>query len=208
VRVLYGFEVSIFDDGRIDLPVGLAEEAALVIASRRPAAPGAQQDGEVITRAFEKACASPLGHVIGHGPRHLESRRDVDWRRVFAAAAHSGTAIEVNVQSFPEPHREPARMLFWADWLKVLERSGADVFLGEGMHNTWQCERFIMDMLRLGATHAGAPNDLVECLRAVARAGIAPERVVTSSWPRFSAWLRLDKRERAHVTTAQLGMPA
>jgi DNA polymerase (family 10) len=56
-----------------------------------------------LTRRLVRACEHPYVNVIGHPSTRMIGRRapiDADWDEVFAAAARTGTALEVN--SFPD----------------------------------------------------------------------------------------------------------
>jgi hypothetical protein len=206
VPVWYGLEASILPGGEIDLPWRIAETCPLVIASRHRVP--AELDGSAIAMQalLERACANPMVDVLGHPARHIEGLKGMLWERLFRHAAETGTAIEVNVNTYPDPRHEPARIRFWHEWLVKLQHSGADVFLGFDMHNSWQREHFMADWRALG--YHDIPNILGSCIGALDRAGIEPDRVVTSTLPRLRAWLDLDKRERAHVLRAKLSAPA
>ena len=193
VTVLFGFEASLMPDGRTDLPWQLAEDCELVIASRHVVPENLEHDGPAMQDMFERACANPAVDVLGHPARHIEGVRGMDWARIFELAARYGTAIEVNMNTYPDERHEPARTRWWAQWLNSLEESGADVFLGSDMHNERHRERFFSDWQRLGH---GGPSLLASCVAAVAEAGIEPGRVVNANLRQFNAWLALDKVDR------------
>jgi histidinol phosphatase-like PHP family hydrolase len=203
VPVYYGFEASMLPDGAIDLPWQLAEHSTLVIASRHRIPADIEQNARALHSLFERACTNPVVDVLGHPARNIEGLRGMDWPGLFALAADTGTAVEVNLNTYPDERREPARAAFWTRWLSELERSEADVFFGADIHNTWQRERFIQDWRTL--SHPQIHNQLASAVQAVARAGIKPERVVTADAKRFADWLGLDKRERRHLVRARLG---
>ncbi|HEY2003778.1 MAG TPA: hypothetical protein VGH44_01530 [Candidatus Saccharimonadia bacterium] len=194
VRVLFGFEASLLADGRTDLPWELTEDCELVIASVHVVPDEIDHNAEALQEMFERACANPGVDVIGHPVRHIEGLRGMDWSRILERAAATGTAIEVNMNIYPDPKREPARARFWAEWLRALANSGADVFLGSDIHNRLQRERFVHDWLDLG--HPGRSR-VADCVGGMMAADIEPERVVNANWRQFRSWLELDKRARA-----------
>lgn len=194
VRVLYGFEASLMPDGRTDLPWDLIEDCELVIASCHVVPEEIDHNPAALNAMFERACANPAVEVIGHPARYIEGLRGMDWERIFERAAATGTAIEVNMNIYPDPQREPGRTRFWAQWLAALADSGADIFLGSDIHNGVQRERFLRAWHQLG--HPGVTR-LSACVGGLLAAGIEPGRVVNSSWARFRSWLELDKRTRS-----------
>jgi len=194
VRVLFGFEASLMPDGRTDLPWELIEDCELVIASRHVVPDEVDHNPVALQEMFERACDNPAVEVLGHPARYIEGLRGMNWERIFARAAATGTAIEVNFNIYPDPQREPGRTRFWGEWLASLEASGADVFLGSDIHNGAHRERFLRSWQALG--HPGVTR-LAACVAGLAAAGIEPDRVVNSSWRRFRSWLELDKRDRS-----------
>jgi histidinol phosphatase-like PHP family hydrolase len=194
VTVVYGLEASLLPSGVTDLTPELAEDCAVVIGSRHYLPPELERDATAVMRLLEHACMDPAVDVLGHSARGIEGLRGVDWARVMATAAASGTAVEVNANTFPDPRREPARIGFWREWLRLLAASGAGVFLGTDLHNDLQMRRFVRDWRHLG--RPGVPNGLGACLEAMAVAGIGPERVVTAEFERFRAWLAAPKAAR------------
>jgi histidinol phosphatase-like PHP family hydrolase len=194
VPVLHGFEASLLAEGGIDLPDGLAQEAKLVIASRHQLPEGMVDNPSVMMRLLERACEDPAVDVLGHPARGIEALGGVDWRRVFGRAAATGTAVEINFNTYPDPRREPARERFWAQWLAQLQASGATVLVGFDLHNGWQLARLARDFRSLG--RSGEPNIVGAALVAMAEAGIAPERVVNARLDRFRAWTAQAKAAR------------
>jgi len=194
VRVLFGFEASLLVDGRTDLPWDLTEDSELVIASAHVVPDEIDHNPAALQEMFERACANPGVDVLGHPARHIEGLRGMNWPRIFARAAATGTAIEVNMNIYPDPRREPARARFWAEWLRALANSGADVFLGSDIHNRLQRERFVHDLL---GTDQPGRSRVADCVGGLAAAGLKPEWVVNANWRQFRSWLELDKRARS-----------
>lgn len=94
--VLHGIEVDILPDGSLDYPDEVLAELDFVIASIHSAF---SQDAATITARLVRAVRHRHVDVLGHPTGRLLLRRDpyaVDMEQVLAAAAESGTAIELN----------------------------------------------------------------------------------------------------------------
>lgn len=96
VRVLAGSEVNILPDGALDYEDELLAELDWVVASVHTAfGVGEQAMTERVVRAIEH----PLVDAIGHPTGRLIERREpyaIDLGAVFAAAARTGTLLEIN----------------------------------------------------------------------------------------------------------------
>jgi DNA polymerase (family 10) len=95
-RILHGTEMEIRADGTLDYPDGLLARFDLVVASVHTAR---GQSPERLTERTLAAIENPHVDVIAHPTGRIVNRRDpvaLDWPRVFAAAARSGTALEIN----------------------------------------------------------------------------------------------------------------
>ena len=98
IRVLTASEVDIRADGSMDFPDALLAELDLVIGSIHSAM--AQPQDATTTRLI-RAIENPHVDIIGHlTTRIVGGREGVEFDRaaVFAAAARTGTALEVNAQ--------------------------------------------------------------------------------------------------------------
>ena len=96
VRVLKGAEVNIIDgNGRLDLPDKLLQRMDFTVASlHRGIFPPVSK--EIHTQTFIKAMENPAVSILGHpGDIHFE----IDIEAVVAAAARTGTIIEINNQT-------------------------------------------------------------------------------------------------------------
>jgi DNA polymerase (family 10) len=96
ITILHGIEVDILPDGRLDFPDVVLEQLDFVLASLHDAA---RQDGPTLTRRCLRAIAHPLVNVITHPANRLVGRRSgyaLDFDAVYAAAADSGTALEID----------------------------------------------------------------------------------------------------------------
>ncbi|MFJ9607528.1 DNA polymerase/3'-5' exonuclease PolX [Kitasatospora sp. NPDC101176] len=96
LRLLHGTELNIGPDGGVDWPADFLAGFDVCVASVHSHFT-AGRDAQ--TRRLIRACENPYVHVIGHLTTRRIGRRgpiDVDLDAVFAAAARTGTAIEVN----------------------------------------------------------------------------------------------------------------
>jgi DNA polymerase (family 10) len=95
-RVLAGSEVNIMPDGSLDYEDDLLAELDWVIASVHTSF---KISGREMTERIVAAIENPLVDCIGHLTGRLINRRepyDVDVERVAAAAARTGTMLEIN----------------------------------------------------------------------------------------------------------------
>lgn len=99
VRTLWGSEVDILADGSLDFDDAVLAELDLVIASVHTAT---RQSRDDMTKRLIRACENPYVNVIGHptGRRFDTSAGyEFDYDAVFAAAARTGTALEIDGQA-------------------------------------------------------------------------------------------------------------
>jgi DNA polymerase (family X) len=96
ITILHGIEVDIMPDGSLDFPDRVLESLDIVLASLHDSA---RQDGKTLTRRCLQAIRHPLVTVITHPANRLVGRRagyPLDYDAIFAAAAETGTALEVD----------------------------------------------------------------------------------------------------------------
>lgn len=96
IAILHGIEVDILPDGRLDFGDDVLAGLDLVLASLHD---GARQDGQTLTRRCLQAIRHPLVSVISHPANRLVGRRagyPLDYAAVYAAAAETGTALEID----------------------------------------------------------------------------------------------------------------
>jgi len=96
ICVLAGSEVDIRADGTLDYPDAVLAELDLVVASIHSAM---SQDEETMTRRLLAAIENPHVDIIGHPSARIIGQREpvrFDRAAVFAAAARTRTALEVN----------------------------------------------------------------------------------------------------------------
>jgi DNA polymerase (family X) len=95
-RLLHGCELEVRADGRLDYEDDLLARFDLVVASVHVAR---RQTREELTRRTIGAIRSPHVDVIAHPSGRMIGERpdlDLDWDAVYAAAAATGTALEIN----------------------------------------------------------------------------------------------------------------
>jgi DNA polymerase (family 10) len=96
MAILHGIEVDIMPDGRLDFPDHVLEPLDIVLASLHDRA---GQDAARLTRRCLAAIAHPLVTVITHPANRLVGRDpgyDLSFPAVYAAAAETGTALEID----------------------------------------------------------------------------------------------------------------
>jgi DNA polymerase (family 10) len=96
MRLLAGSEVNILPDGSLDYEDELLEQLDWVVASVHTAF---GMDEQRMTERMIAAIEHPLVDVIGHPTGRLIERREpyaLDLEAIFAAAARTGTLLEIN----------------------------------------------------------------------------------------------------------------
>ena len=96
VRILKGVECDILEDATLDLPDDVLAEADWVVAVLHY---GLAQPRAQIMKRLDRALESPHVDAIGHPSGRLIGRRpgaDIDWPAFLAAAAATGTLLEIN----------------------------------------------------------------------------------------------------------------
>jgi DNA polymerase (family 10) len=95
-RILHGTEMEVRADGSLDYPDELLARFEVVVASVHT---GRNQPAEQLTARTLAAIDNPHVDVVAHPSGRIVNRRDpmpLDWPRIFAAAARSGTMLEMN----------------------------------------------------------------------------------------------------------------
>jgi len=98
ITILKGVELDILEDGSLDLPDSVLQEADWVVASIHY---GQNQSPEQITRRLLNAISNPYVSAIGHPTGRLIGKRPAyrfDMEAVFAAAGERGCLMEINSQ--------------------------------------------------------------------------------------------------------------
>ncbi|WAC68311.1 PHP domain-containing protein [Microbacterium sp. SL75] len=166
--LLSGIEVDILDDGALDQEDELLHALDVVVASAHSKL---RMERGPMTKRLVAAASDPrvdvLGHVTGRlveGARGTRPRSEFDAREVFAAAAASGVAVEIN--SRPERQDPPD------DLLALAIEAGCLFAIDSDAHAPGQ-----LSLLDFGAARAEALQ-------------VPVDRIVTT-WPleRLRAWL-------------------
>jgi DNA polymerase (family 10) len=100
-RLLHGCELEVRADGALDYPDALLARFDVVVASVHVSR---RQPKAELTRRTLNAINSPHVDIVAHpSGRMIQTRDDLDldWEAVYAAAAETGTALEMN----GSPHR-------------------------------------------------------------------------------------------------------
>lgn len=167
-RLLKGIEANIRADGSVDMQPDELQQFELVVAAPHSALRLAADQTPRMVRAVQTRGVHILGHPRG---RMYGSRPGVnaDWDRVFAAAAQSGVAIEID--------GDPSRQDVDFDLAQRAVRAGCVFALDSDAHST---------------------EELAYAETAIAHArlaGVPPDRVV-NGWPieQLLAWLDFRKR--------------
>lgn len=96
VRTLCSSEVDILPDGSLDFTDAELADLDIVVASVHTAT---NQSREAMTARLIRACENPYVNIIGHPTgRHVDGfpGYEFDYDAVFAAAARTGTALEID----------------------------------------------------------------------------------------------------------------
>ena len=96
IAILKGVEVDILPDGSLDLPIEVLKTMDIVVASLHIEL---DQPRPVITERLIRAIENPFVDIIGHPGGRLFPMHDIadlDWDRVYRAAAYNQVALEIN----------------------------------------------------------------------------------------------------------------
>jgi|RhiMethySRZTD1v2_1073278.scaffolds.fasta_scaffold40206_3 DNA polymerase (family X) len=96
IEILHGIEVDIMHDGTLDFDDEQLRSFDIVLASLHD--PGGH-DGARLTERYLQAIQHPLVNVITHPANRTPARSEgypIDFDRLFAAAAQTGTAMEID----------------------------------------------------------------------------------------------------------------
>lgn len=149
-RLLKGIEANIRPDGSIDMPLTELRHLEIVVAAPHSGLRGREDQ----TARMLRAVRSPGVHILGHPRgRKYGSRPGISarWKRVFAAAAQSGVAIEID--------GDPSRQDIDCDLAKVAVAAGCLFALDSDAHSTRELSS--VDTAIAHARLAGVPTDRV-----------------------------------------------
>ena len=163
ITVLKACEMDVLADGHLDYDDELLAGFDWVTASLHS---GFTQSSERLTSRLMAAIEHPLVNAIGHPTGRMLGRREgyeFDFGAVFARAAETGTALEINAQ--------PRRLDLNADLARRALAAGARLVIGTDAHSTDELalRRFgVLTARRAGASPAQIVNTrTLEELRAI-----------------------------------------
>lgn len=156
MTLLHGSELNIDAEGGVDWGPEFLEGFDVLVASVHS---HFNQPRAEMTRRIVRACENPHVNVIGHPTGRIIGKRprvDVDLDAVFAAAARTGTALEVN--SYPD------RLDLSGEHVLRAKRYGVKMAVNTDSHST----------VHLGFMRFGV---------ATAQRGWLTKRDVVNTWP-------------------------
>lgn len=170
-RILKGAEVDILKDGRLDYPDEILARLDVVVASVHT---HLQLDRQAMTERLLAAAEHPHVDIVAHPTgRRLGFRDpyDADLEAVIAAAARTGTALEINASA--------ERLDLPAEWARRAAAAGAWLVIDTDAHAPDQ-----LDQVTLG-------------VKVARRAWIGPGQVLNALEPEaLRAWLAQPKGRR------------
>ncbi|CAA9525647.1 MAG: DNA polymerase X family [uncultured Thermomicrobiales bacterium] len=146
VRIFAGAEVEVARDGRLDFDDPTLAALDVVIASLHV---GLRQPRSQLTERLISVLENPHVDIVAHPSGRLIERReggDFAWDRVFASAAHAGTALEINA--------DPARLDLNGDLARQALAAGCLLTInGDAHHPSFaQIEYGVATARRAGAS--------------------------------------------------------
>jgi DNA polymerase (family 10) len=164
-RILHGVELEIRRDGTLDYPDEVLAELDIVVASAHT---GHRQESEQITERVLGAMQNPHVDIIAHPTGRILGRREssaLDVERVIAAAAATGTALEINAS--------PERLDLDDVHVRQAVRAGVPLSLSTDSHHPDGFANIVYGLL-------------------MARRGWATPANILTTWPlaRLLAWLQ------------------
>jgi DNA polymerase (family 10) len=128
MRVLHGTELNIDAAGEVDWPAEFLAGFDICVASIHSSF---GLDRAAQTKRLIRACENPHVNIIGHPTTRLLDRRppiDADLDAVFAAAARTGTALEINAS--------PQRLDLNDEQIMAAKRHGVKFAINSDAHST------------------------------------------------------------------------
>jgi DNA polymerase (family 10) len=144
IRVLFGYEVNILTDATLALPDEILKQLDYAIASIHASF---DQDRETVTNRMLAAIENPYIKIIGHPSGRLINERegcDLDWTKIFKAAAENGKTLEINSQ--------PQRLDLADDLVREAIRCKVKLIINTDAHETSSLDlmRYGVDVARRG----------------------------------------------------------
>jgi len=130
LRVIFGTEIDILDDGSIDYPLNILKEFEFVIASIHT---GFKQTADKITRRIKKALSNPYVDILGHPTGRLLGKREpyeIDLEEVLNTAKKYNKMIEINAH--------PERQDLYDIYCKKAKEMGIMLGIGTDSHSVSQ----------------------------------------------------------------------
>jgi DNA polymerase (family 10) len=155
IRLLHGLELNIGPDGSVDYDEEFLDGFDVLVASIHH---NLDLPAERQTERLVRACEHPAVNVIGHPTGRLLGRRpayDVDLEALCAAAARTGTALEVN--------GSPERLDLGDEQLRVASRHGAQLAFGSDSHGPGHLANMRFSVATAGRGWTG-PDQVVNTL--------------------------------------------
>ena len=157
IQLLHGLELNIGADGSLDYDDEFLDGFDVLVASVHDHfdLPSQRQ-----TERLVRACEHPAVNVIGHPTGRLLGKRpayDVDLEALCAAAARTGTALEVN--------GSPERLDLGDEQLRVASRHGARLAFGSDSHGPGHLVNMRFSVATAGRGWIG-PDQVVNALPA------------------------------------------
>ena len=172
ITIFKGIEADILPNGEVDLSAAMMRKMDIVVASLHVEL---DQPCEEITSRLIRAIENPFVDIIGHpGGRlfPLADITDLDWERVFRAAAFNQVALEIN------SHK--SHPLFDDVKVKMAVAMGVPIALNSDSHSTT-----MLDQSRFGISIAR-------------RAGLNSEQVINTWSPNhLQLWLKQRRKSTA-----------
>ena len=131
-RILYGTEVDIDSQGKIDYPDKILAEFDIVIAAIHT---GFKQPGAQLTKRTVNACKNKYVNIIAHPTGRLWGTRDpydIDLDELFKAAKDTNTCLEINAY--------PQRLDLNDINCRRAKEMGARIAIGTDSHATQQLQ--------------------------------------------------------------------
>lgn len=130
VRVLMGAEVNILNGGGIDLSERALRRQEIVIASIHSQC--YENEGlEANTQAVLKVVENPYVDILGHPD---DSKTPLDYERIVAKMAETGTIIELNENSYRDPGLRKNCRENQLTYLALCKKWGVPVTIGSDAH--------------------------------------------------------------------------
>jgi DNA polymerase (family X) len=126
MTILHGVEVDIMADGRLDFEDDILERFDIVLASLHDRL---DHDGATLTRRSLSAIRHPLVNVLCHPANQMPGRSSgyaLDFDAIYAAAAETGTALEID--------GSPSHLDLDADRARAAVAAGATIAIDSDCH--------------------------------------------------------------------------